>query len=111
MHWDTYPLYAWDTGNNHDQAALGATNERHITTSLAEVTQIPETKSVSPIPTIPGWRVIRSDAGRYWASRVRPFTVEQLNRTDAYRTVDADTLDDLRAETARQEEAAEAVTP
>ncbi|MGW4423434.1 hypothetical protein [Streptosporangium sp. NPDC004631] len=59
---------------------------------------------------IPGWRVVRSDAGRYWASRVRPFTTEQLNRTDAYRTVDADTFDGLRAEAARQEEAAEAVT-
>ena len=25
---------------------------------------------------IPGWRVIRSDAGRFWASRVEPFPEE-----------------------------------
>ncbi|MEV7005717.1 hypothetical protein [Streptosporangium sp. NPDC051022] len=59
-----------------------------------------------PVPVIPGWRVILSDKGRLWASRVVPFTDAQLG-TGAGRTVDADTLDELRAEVARQEEAAE----
>lgn len=95
-----------------------ATNGRALDRTV-EVQSMHDRRSAMPesatsefaTSVIPGWRVIRSDAGRYWASRVRPFTAEQLNRTDAYRTVDADTLDGLRAETARQEEAAEAVTP
>ncbi|GHH70515.1 hypothetical protein GCM10017673_22520 [Streptosporangium violaceochromogenes] len=58
---------------------------------------------------IPGWRVIRSDAGRFWASRVEPFPRETEWHAPPFRTVDGDTLDELRAEVERQEEAARAV--
>lgn len=59
----------------------------------------------SPADAIPGWRVIRSDAGRLWASREQPFPGETEWDGPPYRTVDADTLEQLRAEVARQEEA------
>ncbi|GHE37589.1 hypothetical protein GCM10017673_45050 [Streptosporangium violaceochromogenes] len=55
---------------------------------------------------IPGWRVIRSDAGRFWASRVEPFPGETEWYAPPYRTVDGDTFEQLRAEVERQEEAA-----
>ncbi|GAA3130651.1 hypothetical protein [Streptosporangium carneum] len=60
--------------------------------------------------TIPGWRVIVSDAGRYWASRREPFPDDATQgaalNVPPFRTVDADTLDELRAEVERQETAA-----
>ncbi|MER6824873.1 hypothetical protein ABT352_02640 [Streptosporangium sp. NPDC000563] len=52
--------------------------------------------------TIPGWRLILSDAGRLWASRERPFS-EVATHAGAERTVDADDLEALRTETDRQE--------
>ncbi|GAA3019557.1 hypothetical protein [Streptosporangium longisporum] len=55
---------------------------------------------------IPGWRLILSDAGRLWASREVPFSPVAFD-AGAGRTVDADTLDALRAETGRQEAIAE----
>lgn len=55
---------------------------------------------------IPEWRVIISDAGRYWASRVQPFPGGGEWNAPPYRTVDADTFEQLRAEAATQEEAA-----
>ncbi|MFI7049014.1 hypothetical protein [Streptosporangium sandarakinum] len=58
---------------------------------------------------IPGWRVIRSDAGRLWASRVKPFPSHAMQGpldVPPFRTVDADTFEQLQAETATQEEAA-----
>ncbi|GAA3096926.1 hypothetical protein [Streptosporangium carneum] len=55
---------------------------------------------------IPGWRTIRSDAGRYWASRRQPFPNGSEWDGPPYRTVDADTFDGLRAMVALQEEAA-----
>ncbi|MEU4835666.1 hypothetical protein [Streptosporangium sp. NPDC023615] len=55
---------------------------------------------------IPGWRLILSDAGRLWASREVPFSPVAFD-AGADRTVDADTLDALRAEAERQEAIAE----
>ncbi|MEV0756689.1 hypothetical protein [Streptosporangium sp. NPDC050280] len=52
--------------------------------------------------TIPGWRLILSDVGRLWASRAEPFS-EVATHAGAERTVDADDLEALRAETERQE--------
>ncbi|MFI6452427.1 hypothetical protein ACIBF6_12790 [Streptosporangium amethystogenes] len=52
--------------------------------------------------TIPGWRLILSDAGRLWASREQPFSPAAFH-AGAERTVDADSLDALRIETDRQE--------
>ncbi|MEV7907752.1 hypothetical protein [Streptomyces anulatus] len=63
--------------------------------------------SATRTPAIPGWRVIRSDAGRYWASRERPFPNDTIWGDPPFRTVDADTLDDLKAKVERQEEVAE----
>ncbi|GLK07570.1 hypothetical protein [Streptosporangium carneum] len=63
--------------------------------------------------TIPGWRVMRSDAGRYWATRNEPF-LDAVTRgpLDAppFRTVDADTYGELLDEVHRQERAAEQAT-
>ena len=62
-------------------------------------------RSSASAPAIPGWRVIRSDRGRLWASRSVPFTDAETG-LGATRTVDADTLEALRAEVMRQEAAA-----
>ncbi|MEV4752258.1 hypothetical protein AB0K21_38380 [Streptosporangium sp. NPDC049248] len=63
-------------------------------------------KSITPEPrpesTIPGWRLILSDAGRLWASREQPFCALAFH-AGAERTVDADSLEALQAETDRQE--------
>lgn len=56
--------------------------------------------------TIPGWRLILSDRGRFWAIRQEVFPRGAL-RAGAEPAVDADTFDDLKAEVARQEEIAE----
>ncbi|MGW4664159.1 hypothetical protein [Streptosporangium sandarakinum] len=69
----------------------------------------PET--VRPRPVIPGWRIIRSDAGRFWASRELPFAEGSRWDGPPYRTVDADTFEELRAEVIRQEEAARGPGP
>ncbi|WP_344916646.1 hypothetical protein [Streptosporangium oxazolinicum] len=57
---------------------------------------------------IPGWRLIRSDRGRFWAFRERAFPQEAL-LAGAKPDLDADTFDDLKAAAARQEEIAEQV--
>ncbi len=71
-------------------------------------------KSSAPAPAliqaIPGWRFMRSDAGRYWATRNRPFPdAATRGPLDAppFRTVDADTYDELLDEVHQQESAAE----
>ncbi len=69
-----------------------------------------DVRSATTNPVIPGWRVFLSDRGRLWASRAVPFTDAEMG-TGATRTVDADTLGDLRAEVERQEAAAREVTP
>ncbi|MEU0517884.1 hypothetical protein [Streptosporangium sp. NPDC006007] len=61
----------------------------------------------SATPVIPGWQVFLSDRGRFWASRWEPFSKEAFH-AGAERTVDADTFEELQAETARQEETAAA---
>ncbi|GHH66202.1 hypothetical protein GCM10017673_11570 [Streptosporangium violaceochromogenes] len=60
----------------------------------------------APVGAIPGWRIIVSDTGRLWASRVQPFPRETEWHAPPYRTVDADTLTQLQAEVERQEQAA-----
>lgn len=67
-----------------------------------EVQSVDDVRSSAPEPAIPGWRLILSDAGRLWASREEPFSLAAFH-AGAERTVDADTLDALRAETDRQE--------
>jgi hypothetical protein len=42
-------------------------------------------------PVFAGWRIMRSDAGRWWATRERPFP-RAVEDAGAYRTVDADDL-------------------
>ncbi|WP_433371065.1 hypothetical protein [Streptosporangium sp. CA-115845] len=61
-----------------------------------------DVRSSTPEPAIPGWRLILSDTGRLWASREEAFPPAAFH-AGAERTVDADTLDALRAETDRQE--------
>lgn len=68
-----------------------------------------DARPAQPDEAIPGWRVIRSDAGRFWASRVEPFPQETEWYAPPFRTVDGDTFERLRAEVAAQEEAAERV--
>lgn len=51
---------------------------------------------------------MRSDAGRLWASRVRPFSVA-AEAAGAWRTVDADDLRELGLAIAEQESIAEEV--
>ncbi|MEV7907585.1 hypothetical protein [Streptomyces anulatus] len=56
-------------------------------------------------PAIPGWRLIISDKGRFWAIRRRSFPRGAL-RAGAEPTVDADTFEEVRAVVERQEEIA-----
>ncbi|MEU7882233.1 hypothetical protein [Microbispora bryophytorum] len=56
-----------------------------------------------------GWRIMRSDAGRFWASREQPFTAS-AEQAGAYRTVDADDLRELCQAIAEQESLAEVAT-
>ncbi|ACZ91742.1 hypothetical protein [Streptosporangium roseum] len=72
-----------------------------------EVRSMEDAGSTTPEPAIPGWRVICSDAGRYWASREKPFPGKTSWGRPPFRTVDADTFDDLRVEVERQESAAQ----
>ncbi|MGW4662994.1 hypothetical protein [Streptosporangium sandarakinum] len=70
-------------------------------------------RSIPPEPAIPGWRVFISTAGRFWASRVKPFLSSAMQGpldVPPFRTVDADTFEQLQAGTAAQEEAARQVT-
>ncbi|MEV8630146.1 hypothetical protein AB0395_00675 [Streptosporangium sp. NPDC051023] len=74
-----------------------------------------EAGSTTARPAIPGWRIIRSDTGRLWASRESPFadavTRGQALNVPPFRTVDADTFDELCEEVERQEAAAGLVIP
>ena len=60
-------------------------------------------------PVFAGWRIMRSDAGRLWATRERPFPVA-VEEAGAYRTVDADDLVALCQAIAVQEGIAEEAT-
>ncbi|MEV8630248.1 hypothetical protein AB0395_01185 [Streptosporangium sp. NPDC051023] len=66
-------------------------------------------RSIPTQQTIPGWRLIISDAGRFWALRQTPFPIAAM-RAGADPAVDADTLSEVRAEVDRQEEIARRVT-
>lgn len=61
-------------------------------------------------PVFAGWRIMRSDAGRLWASRETPFP-EAAEKAGAYRTVDADDTAELVTAIAVQEQLAEQVRP
>ncbi|MFD0890590.1 hypothetical protein ACFQ08_39110, partial [Streptosporangium algeriense] len=56
-------------------------------------------------PAIPGWRLLISSAGRFWAFRSHPFPRIAV-RAGAESAVDADTFDEVRAVIAAQEEKA-----
>ncbi|KAB8185259.1 hypothetical protein [Microbispora catharanthi] len=56
----------------------------------------------------PGWRILRSDTGRLWATRERAFD-RAAEMAGAFRTVDADDLGRLRARIEQQERIAHAV--
>ncbi|MFF0573233.1 hypothetical protein [Streptosporangium saharense] len=58
-------------------------------------------------PAIPGWRLIFSDTGRYWAIRNRAFPRVAL-RAGVEPAVDADTFEEVQAAVAEQEEKARA---
>ncbi|WP_147943196.1 hypothetical protein [Microbispora sp. CSR-4] len=57
-------------------------------------------------PVFAGWRIMRSDAGRLWATRERPFPAA-VEEAGAHRTVDADDLVELCQVIAVQEGLAE----
>ncbi|MGW4424817.1 hypothetical protein [Streptosporangium sp. NPDC004631] len=62
----------------------------------------------SPPPAagaIPGWRLIISDRGRFWAFRQTRFPIEAM-RAGANSELDADTLAEIEAAVKRQEEIA-----
>ncbi|MEV8630910.1 hypothetical protein AB0395_04565 [Streptosporangium sp. NPDC051023] len=63
-------------------------------------------RSATPAPAIPGWRLIISDRGRFWAIRRQAFPRGALH-AGAEPTVDADTFEQVQAEVARQEEIAQ----
>ncbi|MER7213066.1 hypothetical protein ABT340_38890 [Streptosporangium sp. NPDC000239] len=56
-------------------------------------------------PVIPGWRLIISDAGRFWAFRTHLFPRAAV-QAGAESAVDADTFDEIQAVIAEQEEKA-----
>ncbi|MER7132388.1 hypothetical protein [Streptosporangium saharense] len=56
-------------------------------------------------PMIPGWRLIVSDTGRYWAIRNRAFPRVAL-RAGVEPAVDADTFEEVQAAVAVQEDKA-----
>ncbi|MFI6801562.1 hypothetical protein [Streptosporangium canum] len=66
------------------------------------------TTAESASPTIPGWRLILSDMGRFWAVREKAFPQGAL-RAGAEPTVDADTFDGVKAEVDQQENIAKQV--
>jgi hypothetical protein len=61
-------------------------------------------------PVFAGWRIMRSDAGRWWATRERPFP-RAVEDAGAHRTVDADDLVELCRVIAAQEGMAEQMCP
>ncbi|MGW4641787.1 hypothetical protein ACWEN6_24935 [Sphaerisporangium sp. NPDC004334] len=56
--------------------------------------------------TATGWRIFRSDRGRYWATRERRFD-EAAEKAGAWRTVDGDDLPGVCMRIAAQEALAE----
>ncbi|MFC3980709.1 hypothetical protein [Streptosporangium jomthongense] len=62
-------------------------------------------KAQWPSPTIPGWRLIISTAGRFWAFRATPFPAK-ARQAGAEPDLDADTFAEIQAAVERQEEIA-----
>ncbi|WP_405084639.1 hypothetical protein [Microbispora sp. NBC_01389] len=56
--------------------------------------------------TFAEWRIMRSDAGRFWATRERPFSLSAED-AGAFRTVDGDDLRELCQAIAEQESLAD----
>jgi hypothetical protein len=50
----------------------------------------------------PGWHIWRSQAGRWWATRIGRAAWDNHQDPDFAMTIDADTLDELAIELARQ---------
>ncbi|MER7127938.1 hypothetical protein [Streptosporangium saharense] len=76
---------------------------RHLREApAAHDAQTPDTDAT---PAIPGWRLIVSDTGRYWAIRNRAFPRVAL-RAGVEPAVDADTFEEVREAVAEQEEKA-----
>ncbi|MFF4988370.1 hypothetical protein ACFY19_14330 [Streptosporangium saharense] len=70
-----------------------------------EVRPVHDGKSETTAPAIPGWRLIVSDTGRYWAIRNRAFPRVAL-RAGVEPAVDADTFQEVQEAVAAQEEKA-----
>ncbi|MEV7012476.1 hypothetical protein [Streptosporangium sp. NPDC051022] len=66
-------------------------------------------RSIPESLVIAGWRLIISDAGRFWAFRQEPFPADAL-LAGADPAVDADTFAEVQAAVERQEEIAQQVT-
>jgi hypothetical protein len=56
------------------------------------------------IEQVPGWHIWRSDAGRWWATRLVSEGADRGHEARWAMTVDADTADELRAELKLQDE-------
>ncbi|MEV8634871.1 hypothetical protein AB0395_24765 [Streptosporangium sp. NPDC051023] len=65
-------------------------------------------RSIPKNQAIPGWRLIISDAGRFWAIRQTPFPIAAM-QAGADPAVDADTFPEVQAAVERQEEIARQV--
>ncbi|MEV4096052.1 hypothetical protein [Streptosporangium saharense] len=85
------------------QARLAITSHRHASDRITEV-QIMQHDTPNG-PAIPGWRLIVSDTGRYWAIRNRAFPRVAL-RAGVEPAVDADTFEEVQAAVAEQEDKA-----
>ncbi|MEV4094438.1 hypothetical protein [Streptosporangium saharense] len=85
------------------QARLAITLTRHASDRITEVQIMHNTPASTP--AIPGWRLIVSDTGRYWAIRNRAFPRVAL-RAGVEPAVDADTFEEVQAAVAVQEEKA-----
>jgi hypothetical protein len=59
-------------------------------------------RAIPPGETLPGWRVFRSTAGRWWATREQPYD-EVAEEAGAWRTVDGDDELELARAIAEQE--------
>ncbi|MER7212567.1 hypothetical protein ABT340_36390 [Streptosporangium sp. NPDC000239] len=87
------------------QARLASTPPRHASDRITEVQIVQHTPDR---PVIPGWRLLISSAGRFWAFRDRPFPRLAV-RAGAESAVDADTFEEVQAVIAAQEEKARTV--
>ncbi|MFF4988789.1 hypothetical protein ACFY19_16450 [Streptosporangium saharense] len=85
------------------QARLAITSSARASDRITEVQIMHNTPASTP--AIPGWRLIVSDTGRYWAIRNRAFPRVAL-RAGVEPAVDADTFEEVQAAVAEQEDKA-----